>query len=226
VSGESKLISVAQLLRHFRVTTFDFAQFVRRGAVEKVGPVSCSPECAYCCYQKIVGPTFVGVMIYLYLRHERMWTPALRARLVEADRQMTARTHRGSLMARRPCPFLKEQSFGRGACSIYPVRPSACGSTFSVTKDPTRCAEVDTSNQFTINSDAATATLLPFVMATARWAEPAVITTLPGSVLLAEARVEGLPEPELLRLEMPRDEGAADWVEREFDSYATVPDGE
>lgn len=220
------VITVAQLVDRYRGVTRVAAADAKAKVAARVGPVTCRPHCSYCCYAKILSPTFVGVFIYLYLKHQGMWTPELRAKLVQADLDMTVRTHAGWLMGRRPCPFLDEKEFGRGDCTIYPVRPEACAITHSVAGDGAKCAEVGGNNLVTVVDANMLLPFLPLVLAVQRFCKP-VITTLPASVLLAEAAIERLPEPEVASVAAPEREPLVKTVEEIFDGkYATVPDGQ
>lgn len=223
---KTEVVTVAQLIDRYRTATRVLAAGARAKVAEHVGPVTCKSSCAYCCYAKVLAPTFVGVFIYLHLRRQGMWTPELRAKLVAADRDMTARTHKGWLMGKRPCPFLDEKEFGRGDCTIYPVRPEACAITHSVAGDGAKCAIPGENNLVhVVDNAAAILPFLPMVMAVQRFCKP-IITTLPGSVLLAEAAVEHLPEPEVASVPAPVGEPSAQTVEELFDKLATVLDGE
>jgi Fe-S-cluster containining protein len=201
------------------------AEGARAKVAGQVGPVTCSPHCSYCCHSKIVSPTHVGVFIYLYLRRQGMWTKELRAKLVQADLDMTARTHTGWLMSRRPCPFLDEKSFGQGDCTIYPVRPEACAITHSVSGDGSKCAEVGGKNLVMVLDKNAVVPFLPLVMAVQQLCKP-VVTTLPGSVLLAEAAIEQLPEPAVASIPIPDREPDESSAELFDGKYATISDGE
>lgn len=219
-------VTVSQILDRYKAATRRVSADVKAKVAARVGPVTCRSECSYCCYQKILTAPYMGIFIYLYLKREGKWTPELRAKLVQADLDMTARTHRGWLMGKRPCPFLDEKSFGRGVCTVYPVRPEACAVTHSVAGDGALCAVVDGSNLVSVvDNDAIEPFLVP-VMAVQRYCKP-IITTLPASVLLAEAVVEKKPAPAVASVPAPVTLSALGTIEAEFDGkYATVPDGE
>lgn len=221
-----QLITVAEVLDRYKAATKRVAAGVKSKIAARVGPVTCRPECSYCCYQKILTSPYMGIFIYLYLKREGKWTPELRAKLVQADIDMTARTHKGWLMGRRPCPFLDEKSFGRGVCTVYPVRPEACAVTHSVSGDGALCAVPGGNNLVSVvDSDAVEPFLIP-VMAVQRFCKP-VVVTLPASVLLAEAAIEKKPVPSVASIPIPVDQAVLRNVEAEFDGrYATVPDGE
>lgn len=223
-----KLITAGELVKKLRVVNFDVALDTKTRLESELGPVTCKPECSYCCYAKILSPTYIGVLIYLYLRGQGMWTPKLREHLVEYDKLMTVRSHAGWLMARRPCPFLKVKSFGRGTCSIYPARPEVCAVTFSVAPgDGSKCAIPHETNLVSILDERNLVPYLPVVMSIQDYCPP-IITTLPGSVLVAEATLAGRPPPaDIASVPFPDDEPDRGWAEREFDArFTTVPDGE
>lgn len=223
-------MTVTELVNRYKDATRQVAAS-SKGAVEKqVGAITCRPKCSYCCYQKILAPTFVGAFIYLYLRRQNMWSTDLRAKLAAADRDMTARTHRGWLMNRRPCPFLEEESFGRGSCTIYPVRPEVCAITYSVAGDGRKCAVPGEKSLVSAIGNADVVPFIPLALAAeglGRGNMTSRLTTLPAAVLLAEAALERLPAPTVAGIPAPgpRDAPGRN-LEEEFDALATVPDGE
>jgi Fe-S-cluster containining protein len=220
----TEVVTVADLVDRYRKTTRLVAAGAKARVAELAGPITCRPTCSYCCYAKILAPGFVGVFVYLHLRREGQWTSKLRDKLVASDRDMTVRTHRGWLMARKPCPFLEEEEFGRGTCSIYAVRPEACAITYSVSGDGAKCAIPGGNNLVTVLDNNALLPFVPLVSAVASFGGDAV-TTLPASVLLAEAAIERLPRPDVASISSQI--ASNETFEDAFDEkFATVPDGE
>jgi len=225
-----QLISARELVKRLQIANFDVAKDTRERIESRLGPVTCKPECSYCCYAKILAPTYIGVFVYLYLVQQGMWTNELKKRLAESDREMTVRSHRGWLMGRRPCPFLKEKAFGRGTCTIYPVRPEACAITHSVASDASMCAIPDQNNLCSILDARNLVPYLPLVASVQEYCPP-IITTLPASPLVAEAVLDHRPLPDVATItypdSYPEEELGQGWVEREFDGkFTTVKDGE
>jgi Fe-S-cluster containining protein len=95
--------------------------------------VSC-PTCTAtktCCWSLVVARLYEGVVIAERLRRDGRDTPALRDELRARAEAMEASSPRDW---RTPCLFLDE----RERCTIYPVRPTACGNLHVYT-DPTWC---------------------------------------------------------------------------------------
>lgn len=189
---QDAMVPVHQVLRRIRTGTFDVANEGREIIADREGkPVSCASGCAYCCYQKITVDIAQGLAIYLYLHPT--WTPELEQRLIEADREQTRHRHATWFQMRRPCVFLKEESFGRGTCTVYPVRPVGCAGTFSV-GPPADCSTVDGQTQLGAVGPAAMALgKLHFEISMGQRDD--YCRTLPGAVLAARATIEGLPAP-------------------------------
>lgn len=177
---------------------------------EERGPVTCSEGCAYCCYQKILAHAAVGAAVYLHLLDAGRWTSVMREALAESDRAQTADSHGRWVIRRIPCPFLAERSFGKGRCTIYSARPDGCRYLFSFTKRPEKCAAPKGQSTLLIIPDGGPGQhpprevlvrerLLMEVsnMLGARWD----IFTFPGSILYAEALIEGLPDPGVFRID-------------------------
>lgn len=137
-----RVVTSKELLRKVRTLTFDSSKQAANEARSERGSVSCAQGCGYCCYQKILASPGRGAMLHLWLKSKGQWTAATKSRLREADRAMSAETCVEWLSHRHPCVFLVEQSFGRGSCSVYPVRPVGCLTTFS-SGDPADCADDD-----------------------------------------------------------------------------------
>lgn len=215
------MIARELLLRRVREVRKRAGDIARAGATLHEGPLSCTAGCSYCCHQKLVGAAFEGVGIYLYLKARGAWTPELRQRLVDADLYQTARTHLGHLMARRPCVFLDEESFGSGSCTIYPVRPSACATTFSI-GDPERCADPVGHATFAVQNDEINRLSLANdrEMIGAFGDGALDFVTLAAAVLLAEARFEDLPRPDVHVV--PIEGHTAGTLTEAFDRCATI----
>ena len=88
-----------------------------------------------CCSSVVLARFYEGVRIAARLRAQRRDSPELRARLAELAAAMEAATPRAW---RQPCVFLDP----RGRCSIYDVRPTACG-TLYVYSPPAMCSDRD-----------------------------------------------------------------------------------
>jgi Fe-S-cluster containining protein len=196
-----RLVTVRQMLRVVRERLYDVHEHGRRAIERDRGrPPTCKPDCAYCCYAKILVSVADGLVIYLSLRSQ--WSPALEKKLLTADRELTAHSHAEWLPLRKPCVFLRERAFGSGSCSIYPVRPLACATTFSVTANPADCAQPGgaelaavVSQKFN-DSFAQMMANIAVSFGESEW----LIFTLPGAVLYARALVENLPPPDVHRI--------------------------
>lgn len=217
------LVTRGQILRNVRRFTDDVHTHARYSVAKTHGKPSCGPQCSYCCHQKIVGGAYQGLPLYVYLKAHGDWTPELRQHLVQTDRAQTARSHRRNLMDRIPCAFLREEVFGQGTCIVYPVRPSCCAQTFAVTAPP-KCAEPDGAATLQVHNEAYTkAEIMIDKQLVAAWGRPSAtrFVTLAAAVLLAEAAVEGLPDPPVHGIDYRP--GVESW-EREFDKAATLPE--
>lgn len=84
-----------------------------------------------CCWSLVVARLYEGVLIADRLRRDGRDTPALRDELRARAEMMETRSPRDWRM---PCLFLDE----RERCTIYPVRPTACGNLHVYT-DPAWC---------------------------------------------------------------------------------------
>jgi Fe-S-cluster containining protein len=136
MSEPRELIKPHELLKRTRVAVYDAANEAR-GFADELGDVTCRRGCTNCCHQKVISTPSEGLSIYLYIRDEGRWSEALEARLAEEDAHATRTSHSDWFKEKRPCPFLKNDS-----CSIYPVRPVGCITTFS-TGDPNYCGRSD-----------------------------------------------------------------------------------
>jgi Fe-S-cluster containining protein len=200
----ARLVTRRELLRLVQTKNFDYSQGLRR-EYERIQPnqkITCADGCSFCCYAKILVDAGTGAILYMHLERKGEWTPALEAKLLAADKALTASTHAEWLGKSIPCALLDEESPGRGRCTVYAVRPIACVSAHSVTSDPELCAEVDGSAQFLLHS-------APFAQTIAEVCKSVMrsvgetdtgIMTLPGAVLYGRAMIEGLPRPDVRRL--------------------------
>lgn len=198
---KEKLIDAGDLLRRVRTLTFDYAQAAHAGAVSHAeppgAPVSCAPGCFGCCTAKIMVDVATGALIYLHLRDKDQWSPSVERALVSADRAMTGMSHGAWMDQQLPCVFLRG-----GRCTVYPVRPRACLSTFSK-KDPALCTVVGlVGASFQVAIEPVVDYLLETHVAMLRGfgEAQAQLATLPGAVLYGRALVEGLPKPKVLTL--------------------------
>lgn len=130
--GDKALIGPKELLKRVRMAVYDAANEARKFA-DGLGTVSCRRSCNNCCHQKVLSTPAEGLAVYLFLRDQGRWSEALETRLADEDAYATKTNHAEWFREKRPCPFLKD-----GACSIYPVRPVGCITTFS-TGDPQFC---------------------------------------------------------------------------------------
>jgi Fe-S-cluster containining protein len=207
MQGQTREILLAprQLLKKLRQDLFDYQSNARRILDESDDPsgvITCSSGCAFCCYQKIITEGGTGAMIYLHLKLEGRWSETLERRLLEADRAMTAETHAEWMTTPRPCVFLKQESFGRGHCTIYATRPLPCVITFSKVRDPIECSVVGGKAQFLAHFEKPAEVIAEKYKTILRNAgeEQAWLMTLPGAVLYGRALLEGLPRPAVRRI--------------------------
>lgn len=198
--SEARLIKVSDLTRMLRTRIFDYAEQSRKYFKDMGTPVTCRPGCHHCCGSKIVVDAGTGAAIYLQLRPR--WTRQLEAKLVAADREMTAKSHADYFGT--PCVFLKG-----GRCTIYPVRPFACATAFSIS-DPEECRVGDNRSHVHVHEPAATRhvaavqeALMEGTGETEVW-----LMTLPGAVLYGRAMMHELPRPDVHRIRW------GSWVDR------------
>jgi Fe-S-cluster containining protein len=205
MNRERQLISADQLLRNVRTRMFDYSKVMRELFVKETRKEpTCTAGCAYCCFAKVLIDAGTGAMIYLYLRKHGLWSDELERRLEKADREMAPTAHGAWLATRTPCVFLKSKEFGRGMCTIYPVRPFSCALTFSTTPDPAACAVPDeVVLQLVVEEDDRN---LKWVLEyheaflngcgeTKTW-----VMTIPGAVLYGRALVEKVAKPLVARI--------------------------
>lgn len=93
----------------------------------KVAPkAACRRGCSYCCYQSVIISDWEAARIARFTGRAAAVMPAPTPGM---DLRPTQKRFAGV-----PCVFLK-----RGECSIYPVRPLACRTHFSMEADPAPC---------------------------------------------------------------------------------------
>lgn len=217
----TRLITTKELVRLVRTNIHDYAT-LGRAAHERHHnvTVTCRAGCAYCCYQKVLVDAGQGAIIYLYLRQQGRWTPALMEALAAADKAMAPVSHHDWLATRTPCVFLKEERFGEGRCTVYPVRPIGCAATVSTAGDPPMCAVPGAKGfqallvfdePFKVMTD-----IYSNVMEAVGETEP-MIMTLPAAVLYGHAMVEGLPRPDVRRIVHGAWEATGQHIEEFFD---------
>ena len=208
---EERLITPRELLKVARKRTFDAHRLARMGVEERLGAVTCKKGCAFCCLAKILIDPGQGALLYLLLREDGKWTPALEARLLAADREMTARTHAQWMAEQRPCVFLRGN-----ACQVYGARPLACATTFSVEPDPAACGVPGGRNLVHLHSDEMSLlfALMYRSILDAANVPGGLVMTLPGAVLFGRALIEGLPRPKVRMVNID----GVDSIEEAFDA--------
>ena len=98
------------------------------------GPaLSCSKGCSDCCLHPVTTSVFEGLLIYRHLVASGRWTPSLRHSLEKASDALLGLAYEVWLLSAQPCVFLEGS-----LCSVYPVRPIQCRTTFSI-EDPSLC---------------------------------------------------------------------------------------
>ena len=108
---ESRLTWLPLLLEACALIDTGVAIAVRRGEKERGTGIACSRGCAVCCGQKDI-PVYPHELVGLY------WFAS--EKLGQPDRQVLKEQLENSRPG-SPCPFLV-----RNACSVHPVRPTAC----------------------------------------------------------------------------------------------------
>jgi Fe-S-cluster containining protein len=86
-----------------------------------------------CCHSIVVARLYEGIVVAAFLREQGRDTPELRDQLRAAAEAMEAATPQGW---RVPCVFLD----GSERCTVYPARPSPCGTLFVYTP-PAACSD-------------------------------------------------------------------------------------
>jgi len=96
--------------------------------------IACRSGCNFCCHQRVGVLPHEAIALFHYLRTRA--TPAeaaaIEQRIVDNARRIDAMTVREHYAANLPCAFLRD-----GRCSAYDVRPSACATYHSLSKE--RC---------------------------------------------------------------------------------------
>jgi Fe-S-cluster containining protein len=98
--------------------------------------IACRAGCAWCCslFVSATAPEILQIADYLRATYSADDLAALHERLVQREQQFATLTAEQRSAARLPCVLLVN-----GRCSVYPVRPLACGSWTST--DARRCEE-------------------------------------------------------------------------------------
>ncbi len=200
-SGEVFVATPAMLVRRYREMIFDHGAKARAAVEREQGPVSCRAGCSWCCHSKILIDQGQAIILYLYLKRSGLWTSALERRLAQADEAMTHESHDAWFNRHEPCVFLVASDDPMHAlCSVYPVRPLACASTFSV-RDPIECATLEGETAHWLD-DARPFTEFFVGLILGAGETEVLAMTLPGAVLYAHAVLEGLPRPPVHSLPM------------------------
>jgi Fe-S-cluster containining protein len=112
--------------------------FATQLAEQLVDPraIACRAGCAWCCslFVSATAPEILQIADYLRATRSATELSALHEQLVQRERQLAGKTAEQRSAARLPCVLLADQQ-----CSVYPVRPLACGSWTST--DAQRCEE-------------------------------------------------------------------------------------
>lgn len=98
--------------------------------------IACRAGCSWCCslFVSATAPEILLIADYLRATYSTAQLAALRERLAEREQLIAGTTAKQRSAARRPCVLLVD-----GSCSVYPVRPLACGSWTST--NAKRCEE-------------------------------------------------------------------------------------
>jgi Fe-S-cluster containining protein len=98
--------------------------------------IACRAGCAWCCslFVSATAPEIIQIADYLRTTRPADQLAALHERLVERELLLAGKTAEQRSAARLPCVLLVDQQ-----CSVYPVRPLACGSWTSTNAQ--RCEE-------------------------------------------------------------------------------------
>jgi Fe-S-cluster containining protein len=98
--------------------------------------VACRAGCAWCCslFVSATAPEILLIADYLRASCSAAQLAELRERLAQREQLLAGSSPQQRSAARRPCVLLVD-----GSCSVYPVRPLACGSWTST--NAKRCEE-------------------------------------------------------------------------------------
>lgn len=98
--------------------------------------IACRAGCSWCCslFVSATAPEILLIADYLRATFSSTQLGELRERLAQREQQLAGTTAEQRSAARRPCLLLID-----GKCSVYPVRPLACGSWTSTSAK--RCEE-------------------------------------------------------------------------------------
>lgn len=100
-----------------------------RGIVAEGGPsITCRKGCNNCCHHPTTVTIAEGLLIYRWLTSHGRWSPSMRKLAQETSDALLGLSYAVWLLSAQPCMFLDKD----GACSIYPVRPMQCRTTFSI----------------------------------------------------------------------------------------------
>lgn len=102
--------------------------------VSAEGRISCTSGCASCCHYPLAVSILEGISLYQWLVDHYLWTPRLKAKLVEVKEQTLGLSPEVWLLAMIPCPLLTAELL----CSAYESRPFMCRTIFSK-GDPFYC---------------------------------------------------------------------------------------
>jgi Fe-S-cluster containining protein len=98
--------------------------------------IACRAGCAWCCslFVSATAPEILQIADYLRKTRSSDDLAVLHERLIEREQLLAGKTAEQRSAARLPCVLLDNQQ-----CSVYPVRPLACGSWTSTSAE--RCEE-------------------------------------------------------------------------------------
>jgi Fe-S-cluster containining protein len=131
--GEGLLADLAKMVENINARATQNAKAL--GKQQKLPVVQCFNCVATktCCHSLVVARLYEGCVVAAYLRDAGRDTPELREQLrttAEAMEAVNAREWR------KPCVFLDSAE----RCTVYPARPSPCGSLYVYTP-PANCSD-------------------------------------------------------------------------------------
>jgi len=106
-----------------------FEQKVHDAMIDTKLSITCSAGCSNCCHHPFQVSVFQGIIIFRWLAERGKWTPALRAKVLEASERTLTLAQDIWLASVIPCPLLNDKQ----RCTAYDVRPLRCRVTFSMT---------------------------------------------------------------------------------------------